>query len=182
MLQFRESNVNALVASLLAFLTLSAFSPQNRWDNGILNKAFSSDSSGDRITVARQPVIYTRFLINSPDISGETSNGYDCLWCKERTVGNIANPVESIGNAWVPALNYRMVLIAGCRHKRSAALRDGLRIWDRADRFLFSRYRALSRIEKSSASWKNNRRTTKRCILKVLSTLSDATRPNTKLP
>lgn len=70
---FRESNVNALVASLLALPTFVHLLILIVQDNGMKNKAFSIFMDG--VTVARQPVIYTRFLINS--LLGETSNGFD---------------------------------------------------------------------------------------------------------
>lgn len=64
----RESNVNALEASLLASPILLAFSSYIL-DNGIFEQKLSR-LKADGVTVARQPVIHTRFLINSP--RGET--------------------------------------------------------------------------------------------------------------
>jgi hypothetical protein len=51
----RESNVNALKASLLAFPTLFTFSSPSIGDNGILNKSCSRQNSGTGLQLRDSP-------------------------------------------------------------------------------------------------------------------------------
>jgi hypothetical protein len=72
----RESNVNALKASLLTYPTLFAFSSPKPDDNGITEQSFfPADRNG--FTVARQPMILTWFLFNPPETSGKTNDAND---------------------------------------------------------------------------------------------------------